>query len=470
MSTPQSDTSNSGAWTEERVAAIALIGILVVAAALRFNGLGLEGLRFDESYSWDQARGDIPTLIARTRQDNYPPLHNLILWAVMHMTGEAEWSLRWPSVLLGVATVAVTFFIGRRYGGVPVAIAASGLLAISPVFIWYSQDARMYPLFAFGSALLCLAVLRYAEEPGRNRAAIAALATVILLYSHILAPITWVALAGIALFVIPRGARRSFVLWQAGAWLLFAPWLLISLRQTGKIVKAGFWIPPISVDSFFYQLGRLAGGPLPLLALAALIALALWPLQRNAGPPKALPAVWLGLPVLAITLLSIFVLPMFLARYMVSLLPAAYLLAAIGLVRLAGWTRPSNPVAIFAVTLIGLSLTLGQPVDPRADWRHAAKFVVTNLRPGDCVSALPSWDEVPLNYYYRHQGSCGLTADWTPAGIAPSSRMILVVGEPDNPSGINRGDEIRAMMHDAGWEETHIPYLLLDIYVFRHGA
>ena len=98
MSTPQSDTSNSGAWTEERVAAIALIGILVVAAALRFNGLGLEGLRFDESYSWDQARGDIPTLIARTRQDNYPQLHNLILWAVMHMTGEAEWSLRWPSV------------------------------------------------------------------------------------------------------------------------------------------------------------------------------------------------------------------------------------------------------------------------------------------------------------------------------------------------------------------------------------
>lgn len=472
VSTPQSETSNAGAWTEERLAATALIGILLVAAALRFNGLMTEGLRFDESYSWDQARSDIPTLFVRTFRDNYPPLHNLILWSAMHLTGEAEWSLRWPSVLLGIATVAITFFIGRRYGGLPVAIAASVLLAVSPVFIWYSQDGRMYPLFAFGSALLCLAILRYAEHPGRRRAAIAALATLILLYSHILAPITWVALAGIGLFVIPRGGRRSFILWQAGAWLLFAPWLLVSLRQTGKILKAGFWIPPISPQSFFDQLAQLAGGPLPLIALAATVVLGLWPSRARATslPHKALLVTWLALPVAALTLISVFVLPMFLARYMVALLPCLYLLAAIGVVRLADQTRPSRPLAVFAAALIGLSLTLGQGLPARPDWRHAAQFVASNLRPGDCVSVLPSWDEVPLNYYFRHDGTCGLTKDWTPASLDLRSRMILVVGEPGDPTGISRTAEIRQLMNAAGWNEIRLPYLLIDIYVFsREG-
>lgn len=86
--------------------------------------------------------------------DNHPPLYYLILKLQTLLFGFSEISLRFPSVIVGMGTIYLTYKIAKLYdekGNTP--IVSSLLLATSQLHIYYSQEARMYALTAF---LVCL--------------------------------------------------------------------------------------------------------------------------------------------------------------------------------------------------------------------------------------------------------------------------------------------------------------------------
>jgi len=75
------------------------------AALLRLPTLGAQSFWTDEGATWIQVSGSLADVIARTAADNYPPLFNLLAWACVQAFGEAEWAMRFPSALLGIANV-----------------------------------------------------------------------------------------------------------------------------------------------------------------------------------------------------------------------------------------------------------------------------------------------------------------------------------------------------------------------------
>ena len=86
------------------------------------------------------------------------------------MLGTGEVALRLPSALAGIATVPVAWAIGRELAGRrAAAIACAALVAVNPLFVWYSQEARAYGLFVFTAALAMLCFLRAEREPTRGR-------------------------------------------------------------------------------------------------------------------------------------------------------------------------------------------------------------------------------------------------------------------------------------------------------------
>jgi 4-amino-4-deoxy-L-arabinose transferase-like glycosyltransferase len=84
--------------------------------------------------------------------ESTPPLYYVVAWFWARPFGTGEVGLRLLSAFTGIATVPVVYLCGRALVSVRVGLAAATLAAVSPVLIWYSQEARAYSLFVLLSA------------------------------------------------------------------------------------------------------------------------------------------------------------------------------------------------------------------------------------------------------------------------------------------------------------------------------
>ena len=106
-----------------------------------------------------------------------PPLYYALAWLWTQVFGTGEVGVRSFSAVLGTATILVAFLGVRRLFGERVGLAAAALVAVNPLLVWNSQDARSY---ALGVLLVAGAVWAFAaarDRPtGRNRVAFVVLA------------------------------------------------------------------------------------------------------------------------------------------------------------------------------------------------------------------------------------------------------------------------------------------------------
>ena len=136
-----------------RVHSAALLTLLVfLAFSLYAFRLDYQSLWYDEGFSVYLAEMSLGEITARTAHDIHPPFYYYLLHLWMLLLGNSEFTSRFLSLIFGVLTVPLIYAVGRRLLGTQSGLLASGLVAISPLFLWYSQEARMYTLVTF----LCL--------------------------------------------------------------------------------------------------------------------------------------------------------------------------------------------------------------------------------------------------------------------------------------------------------------------------
>ncbi len=80
------------------------------------------------------------------------------------MTGTGEVGLRSLSALAGVATVPVAYLLGLELRGRRAGIAAAAFVAVNPMLLWYSQEARGYALFSLLTAVAALYFVRALKD------------------------------------------------------------------------------------------------------------------------------------------------------------------------------------------------------------------------------------------------------------------------------------------------------------------
>jgi|HubBroStandDraft_4_1064222.scaffolds.fasta_scaffold10112_3 mannosyltransferase len=164
-----------------------LAALTILAAALRLSTLDLQSFWYDEAFTpvhvlhpslW-------ATLRAVVHTENTPPLWYAIAWADARVLGTGEVALRLPSALAGIATVPIAWAIGAELTGRrATAIAAAALVAVNPLLVWYSQEARAYALFVLLAAVAMLCFLRALRTPTRGWMAAFALSGSLALLSH----------------------------------------------------------------------------------------------------------------------------------------------------------------------------------------------------------------------------------------------------------------------------------------------
>lgn len=215
-------------------AGVAVLALTAIGAALRFATIGQQSFWYDEAVTativdgslLDVFRGIVDT-------ESSPPLYYLLAWAWAQLAGTDEAQLRSFSALVGTLVVPVAFVAGRVVGSSRIGLAAAGIAAVSPLLIWYSQEARAYSLLTLlaGASFVLFAVARSAPTSKHLAAwvAVSALAiathyfagfvvaaeAVLLLAAHSRVRRAWwsvlaVTLAGIALLplAVVQASRR----------------------------------------------------------------------------------------------------------------------------------------------------------------------------------------------------------------------------------------------------------------------
>ncbi len=373
------------------------------------------------------------TLSAVPRSESTPPLYYLLAWLWSRPFGTGEVGLRSLSALAGTASIAVVYLgavslpLPRRAG-----LIAAAIVAVSPVLIWFSQDARAYALAFLLTALSFLFFARARRGGARRDLACWAAFSALAFASHYFAGFVVAPEAALLLWGA-RGRRRvaAAVATVALAAALLAP---IALEQAEN-AHAG-WIAAQPLGQRLERAGaKLVGddngnehgarqpGPIPLgvpaaLALAAL-ALLLWRgdelERRGAGVAALVGGAGVALPLLLGALGADYLdgrnlLPVF--------APLIVVLGAGFGVRRAG-RAGLGLAAAFCLCSLVFALEIDRlPRLQREDLRNAAAEVGP-LRPGKAVVTIRYAVNQPLRHY--------LGGDFA-AGSLPPLREIDLVG------------------------------------------
>ncbi|MEE8162679.1 MAG: glycosyltransferase family 39 protein, partial [Anaerolineae bacterium] len=148
-----------------------LLLFIALAFARGIYGLGSQSLWWDESLSLQRASYDLPLILSNeivltdtTRQlitfDNHPPLYFLLLHFMVKLAGQTEFALRFPSLAFSVLTVPLLYALGKCLCDRRVGLLAALFGAISPLYLWYSHEARMYTMLTFLGLLSFYTLLR----------------------------------------------------------------------------------------------------------------------------------------------------------------------------------------------------------------------------------------------------------------------------------------------------------------------
>lgn len=124
-----------------------ILFILTLGFLLRLINLN-QSLWLDEAITAKvvQKFGFLDIITKFSPNDFHPPLYYLFLKVWTNFFGYSEISLRLPSVIFSLITVVFVYLIAKKFISKKAALLSAFFLTINPLFVYYSQEARMYSM------------------------------------------------------------------------------------------------------------------------------------------------------------------------------------------------------------------------------------------------------------------------------------------------------------------------------------
>jgi mannosyltransferase len=406
-----------------------LLAITVLATILRSSTLGSQSFWYDEAFTPVHVlRASLAmTLHNVVHTENTPPLWYVLEWGVSRALGNGVVALRLLSALVGIATVPVGWAIGAELQGPPTrraAILTATLVAVNPLFVWYSQEARAYGLFVLTASLALLCCVRALHELSTRRLAAFALTASLALLTHyfavfLLIPmvlwLVWAALGGVSHGERAPQRRTANPHDLLRVLCAVALPVLVGLALIPLILAQGGhgtqWIGEWALGSRLeaipqYYLtgytGAALGHGVELLVLLVILAgfvYGLWSTltaREERGALIALTVAGAGvlIPIVLALLGSDYLAPRNLVAAMV---PVSALLAVVIVARRTGRVG-MGLAALLALTLLVLTIDVDlSPRLQRGDWSGVAR-VLRSAQPAHVITTV-ELGSAPLEYY-----------------------------------------------------------------------
>ena len=179
----------------------------------------------------------------------------------LHRAGAMSMGAPLPVDVFNTLTIPLVYVLGRRlFPGTPsrrslAPVLAAIIFAISPLMVYYSQEARMYTLLIFEATLASYLLLKILQSTGPTSRLtlplLYALTAAAALYTHYFALFLLMAHALYALFMLWQQRWPARLLSQLSVMvgltaLLFAPWLPTLLARLGD--DPSYWPGALKLD------------------------------------------------------------------------------------------------------------------------------------------------------------------------------------------------------------------------------
>ncbi len=430
-----------------------LLGIMALGVALRLHHLGTWGLGMDEAYSANVATRGLRDLVNFIVVDDFhPPLYYAFLHFWQMISTNEVW-LRIPSVLFGALTIWVIYALGARLVDHRVGLFSAGILAISPLHIWHSQEVRMYALLFLLSTASLYFFVRVLKEGSRAVWISYITITILALYTDYGG---FLILAGENLAIVALLALRYRVPWatwvgaQAVVLAAFAPWgvsLLETITRAADVLVERN-ITPASARQFAFTLSAFTshflpmGTPLLKAAVAGTfgataIAGALMLRDR---PSVAAILLATSFGALSIAALGSVITKVFFVRSLIAASAGYYILLAAATMKMRSRVFSLALMSgLVALNVYSLS-EMYYRVVKAGPWRDVAAYVTSHYNTGDGIVFLGGAWHRPFEFYAAPAHIAPLAVDYGgPSDLTlvreltrRSPRVWLVLKEDDD--------------------------------------
>lgn len=417
--------TDSSKWIRRRETILLLL-IILIGAFLRFYDIGAESLWLDEAASIREAAMSIKGMVAHSNQ---PPLYFLILnlWIKLFGTGEA--ALRSLSAIFGIISLLLMYLIGSILFTRRIGLLACFLSAISSFHIRYSQEVRGYSLLLLLALVSYYFFIKIIKQNKKWHYICYLLASILLGYVHIfgLLIISSQVLFFILFWNKYRAQRVKFLSTIGIIILAYLPLAYLLYGNVQRIVNSGFWIPMPELNSILKTLMNFSGwGNAGIFIFLVFLLLAIngffsknlvagkwnwrspleslkdmtWKIRLESIEEELLLMMWLSVSIVVPFIISKFITPIYLTKYIIGATPALYLIVAKGIGNISKkWLF--YPVLIFIFLLSSFGLQSYYKNDIRDQWRETADFVEINSNNNDVIVFTPGYLQNPFNYYYQ---------------------------------------------------------------------
>ncbi|MFO1436490.1 MAG: glycosyltransferase family 39 protein [Gammaproteobacteria bacterium] len=473
-------------FADSKLGPIGLVSALLIGIWARWSFID-QPMRLDEAYSF--------LTFVNTEWTNvflYPFPNNHVLNSILErisseVFGPEPFAIRLPAFISGIALIAATYYLGKRFGGAYNGIVAALLVAIWPYLIFFSTNGRGYSLASLLTVLMAIVCV---DDNGKVRNPRIFLLSLLAALGMLTMPSMLFAIVGV-------------MLWVSAALWLETP----SYRQVWVDLIAPFAAFFLVVTLVFYTpVTLISGGLQGVMANKEARPLPFWHFAHQIGPhiEVAANALVVDIPRMVALILIVFVivgevqllrkknytatlfLPLvvlgsmavlFLKRSIpfprtwIFLIPVVLVTAGFGV---AGAMRTLRlnvqwSVIILLVVLAGLfsfyvvsrnAIVGYEETGTAPDMPQIADKLQGIVLPGDHVCALPPINVISA-YYLRRERH---TAEVTNIGV--KERIFFVHNKENRPTGgtwigWKTVAEAGSLIADV-WSSADVPKIVTD--------
>ena len=342
---------------------VALVAAIGAFLTLTLTRLTTASIWFDEAYSAYLTHYNLTDLTHYTAIDVHPPLYYYLLKGWTNLFGNSVAAYRSLSVVLGIIALVLIYFLIKKLFSRKAASLATFLVAISPMFVRYGTETRMYMLVITIAVAATLVFYKLLHSAKKRWAILYGVLICLGMWTHYFTAVIWLSHWAYRYIYLHRHGlhgRQLAKTYFDQNWLLahglaivcYLPWIPVALEQMSGL-GGGFWIPSLTVNTLsdylsqflMYQNGGDIGGWLVVMVLGVVV-LAAWLgyhiYQRSSGAQRDNLLLIMTIAFAPAALLFILSLPpltpMFIDRYLLTAL--VFLAILMGLIIILSRRQP----------------------------------------------------------------------------------------------------------------------------------
>ncbi len=367
-------------------------------------------IALDEPFSIFTAQKDIPTIISILITGNNPPLYEIILHFWIKIFGLDPFWIRLPSVLFSALTAGVLYLAGKKFFNTITGLGAGLIFSFSTMHVYFSHEARVYPLFCLLTALSLYYFLSLAADPSKKKYAFLLFAAnLLLVYSHYFGLfVVFAELVSLLVIKEKRMMSRKIGVLAGALALLYLPLILVFKHRVEESAH-GTWVAAPKVTEYYGNLNRFLNGKYNMLMLLAIAAAGILLLSRNkmlrqklsefiSGERVRIIFTWFFVPYTVMFAAS-FSHPMFIDRYILFLSIPLFLFISAMIDSL--FLNNIHKTAAMMLLAASMAVTLNLNPDNNRRLKEVANEVTRQKKNGATVLLCPNYMFEGFAYHYN---------------------------------------------------------------------